>query len=64
MIGVRLPAVTVDAMSNDKQHDETSRNGLVATGTCRYFDEFAVSRAEIRRQEELRRSRDAHPSSR
>ena len=50
-------------MENNDVHDNP-RTGLVATGTCRYFDELAASRIEeARRREELERSRAAHPSS-
>jgi hypothetical protein len=50
-------------MENNEVHNKPN-NGLVTTGTCRYFDETAVSRiAEARRQEEIERSRAAHPSS-
>ena len=50
-------------MENSDVHNNKS-TGLVATGTCRYFDQNAMARRdESRRQEEIERSRAAHPSS-
>jgi hypothetical protein len=60
-----VDAVTVGCMENNDVHNSNNKStGLVATGTCRYFDENAVQRqVEARRQEEIERSRAAHPSS-
>jgi hypothetical protein len=60
-------AVTVMCMTDNTSRMQGSPQGLVSTGPCRYFDEYAASRAESakeRREEELRRSRNAHPSAR
>jgi hypothetical protein len=59
-----LDAATVCHMENNDVHNNNKSTGLVATGTCRYFDETALARRdEARRQEEIERSRAAHPSS-